>query len=151
MTAAAIAAERERVALEVRTWIGTPFHHAARIRGAGVDCAQLLIAVYAGLGLVDEPTVPFYPPNWFLHHGTELMRDIVAQFCVPVETPDVGDIALFRFGRSASHAGIIVALEPELLFVHSFVASGVKIESLEEHSAARARLDSYWTLTRWVS
>ena len=59
---------REAVVTEAKTWIGTPFHHAARIKGAGVDCLMLLSRVSLSVqriehslfvkvydGLVDAP------------------------------------------------------------------------------------------------
>src|SRR5690349_11447583 len=39
---------RARLLDEARTWLLTPWHHNARVRGAGVDCGQLLIACYVG-------------------------------------------------------------------------------------------------------
>lgn len=45
-----------------RAWLGTPYHHQARLRGVGVDCLGLLIGVCRELGLV-HPTfdVTAYP------------------------------------------------------------------------------------------
>ena len=28
-----------------RTWLGTPYHHQGRVKGAGVDCGGLVIGV----------------------------------------------------------------------------------------------------------
>lgn len=53
-----ITAQRQAVVAEAKTWIGTGFHHEARIKGAGVDCAQLLIAVFSACGFVPEFTTP---------------------------------------------------------------------------------------------
>jgi hypothetical protein len=39
------AAKRAQVQ-EALTWLGIPYHHHARVKGVGVDCAQLLCAVY---------------------------------------------------------------------------------------------------------
>jgi cell wall-associated NlpC family hydrolase len=37
--------ERAAVVAEARTWIKTPWRHMADIKGAGVDCAMLLVRV----------------------------------------------------------------------------------------------------------
>lgn len=58
---------RRAVVAEALTWLRTPYHHAARIKGVGVDCAQFLIAVYAATGLIDDFTPDRYPPDWHLH------------------------------------------------------------------------------------
>jgi cell wall-associated NlpC family hydrolase len=36
---------RAAVVREAESWIGTPFHHAARVKGAGIDCLMLLAEV----------------------------------------------------------------------------------------------------------
>src|SRR5262249_43477037 len=43
---------RAAVVAEAESWIGTPFHHAARVKGAGVDCLMLLAEVYERAGIV---------------------------------------------------------------------------------------------------
>ena len=36
---------RTDVVAAAREWLGTPFHHQARLRGVGVDCVGLVIGV----------------------------------------------------------------------------------------------------------
>ena len=50
-----IGALRAAVVTEAKTWIGTPFHHAARVRGAGVDC--LIVNDGEAKQLTDEPNL----------------------------------------------------------------------------------------------
>jgi hypothetical protein len=52
--------------------MGTPYHHHARIKGVGVDCAQLLCGVYEAAGLVPHIETGHYPHDWHLHRGEEL-------------------------------------------------------------------------------
>ena len=42
---------REDVLIELNNWLGTPYHHAARVQGAGVDCLMLLLEVYGRAGV----------------------------------------------------------------------------------------------------
>ena len=44
--------QRQAVVAEALTWLGTPYHHRARVKGAGVDCGQLLAAVFEGAGVL---------------------------------------------------------------------------------------------------
>ena len=145
-----IADERARVVQEAERWRGTPFHHGARIHGAGIDCANLLVAVFCGLGLCAEPAIAPYSPDWFLHGADDLLRRWVAEYCVWGAPPELGDIALFRFGRFASHAGIVVQVDP-LDVVHSFRGAGVQRDSVAPGMALSARLHSVWTLKRWAT
>lgn len=36
---------------QARTWVGTPWHHDARVKGVGVDCIGLVAGVFAELGV----------------------------------------------------------------------------------------------------
>lgn len=143
--------ERAAVAREAESWLGTPFHPGARIKGAGVDCAQLLVGVFAGVGLVTPPSIGHYPPDWFLHEASDRLERIVAEFCAPMTGPaDVGDIALFRYGRAVSHAAIVAhpgsdGTAPQI--VHSFARRGVVRESLARYDR---RLAGLWRLRRWL-
>ena len=62
----------ERVVAEAKTWLRTPYHHAADIKGVGVDCAMILLRVYQAVGAVPPEVDPRpYPADWFLHRDEE--------------------------------------------------------------------------------
>jgi NlpC/P60 family putative phage cell wall peptidase len=147
-----VQAERARVVAIAHEWIGTPFHHAARLKGVGVDCAQLLLGVFEEAGLLDATAVRAYPPDWFLHEETPHYLEELARFAVPLgpnELPDVGDFALFRYGRAVSHAGILVATGEHPIMVHAVRGVGVILDALETGSAMTVRLVGYWRFARW--
>ena len=62
---------RAAVVAEARSWIGTPYHHAADVKGHGVDCAMLLVRVYCDLGLIEPFDPRPYTRDWFLHRSEE--------------------------------------------------------------------------------
>jgi cell wall-associated NlpC family hydrolase len=101
------AALRQRIIDEAESWLCTPYHHAAAVKGAGVDCAQILIEVYAAVGLADKFATDYYPSDWMLHRSEERYLANVEKYCIEVEKPAMGDIALFKFGRCFSHSGIV--------------------------------------------
>ncbi len=114
---------REAVIAEALTWIGTPFHHAARVKGAGVDCLMLLAEVYERAGAAPHVEPPFYVPDWHLHRDAERYMEGLIGYARPIYGPPLpGDIALFRFGRTFSHGAIVVEW-PRL--VHAYWAIGV--------------------------
>ena len=41
-----VAGSRNRVCRIARSWLGTPYHHMGRVKGAGVDCAMFPLEVY---------------------------------------------------------------------------------------------------------
>lgn len=106
-----------------QSWVGTPFHHAARIKGAGVDCANLLIAVYSEAGLIEPFELEPYPQDWMLHREAERFLDTVGRYADEVPVPVPGDTVVMRFGRCFSHGAILV--DPQTL-VHAFVGRPVE-------------------------
>ena len=115
---------REALIAAAEGWLKTPFHHHARVKGVGVDCINLLCAVYEEAGLIDHVDLPYYPPDWMLHRSEERMLAGVLAMAHEVSTPESGDVALFRYGRCYSH-GAIVTRWPEV--IHAIAALGVVI------------------------
>ena len=100
--------ERLAVVAAAETWLRTPYHHAARIKGAGVDCLTLLAEVYHEAGIVPKVKVPYYPKDWHLHKDAERYMDGLLDYAVEIEGPPLpGDIALWKFGRCYSHGAIV--------------------------------------------
>ncbi|HTV87989.1 MAG TPA: hydrolase [Stellaceae bacterium] len=121
---AALCARRAAVVQEAMSWIGTPFHHAGRIKGrrGGVDCLMLLAEVYERAAVSGHIVPPFYVPDWHLHRDAERYMEGLLRYARPVAAAQPGDVALFRFGRTFSHGAIITAW-PQL--VHAYWAQGV--------------------------
>lgn len=111
--------ERLRVVAAVRTWLGTPYHHGASVRGAGVDCAMLLVEAFVEAGLIDRPDVPRYTHDWHLHRGEEKYLTVVERYTRELgqgEDPLIyrdafsaspGDILVWRVGRTFSHGALV--------------------------------------------
>jgi len=100
---------RARVCDLAREWLRTPWHHKARVKGVGVDCAQLLIAVYAEAGVIEAFEPEPYAIDHMLHSDREVFRGWCERFGQRVESPSAGDAVLWRFGQCFSHGGIVVA------------------------------------------
>jgi NlpC/P60 family putative phage cell wall peptidase len=113
---------RLAVLKEAESWIGTPFHHAARVKGAGVDCLMLLAEVYQRAGVSGRIEPPFYVPDWHLHRDAERYMEGLLRHARPTDAPEPGDIALFRFGRTFSHGAIVTDW---LRLVHAYWNIGV--------------------------
>ncbi|MBS0370208.1 MAG: hypothetical protein JSS57_13505 [Proteobacteria bacterium] len=118
----------ERICAEAQAWIGTPYHHHGRIKGVGVDCAQILIAVFSAVGLIDPFDPGDYPHDWHLHHSDEIYMRWLDRFGDRIAQPSPGDVALFRFGRCYSHGGIVT---PDGV-IHSYIGRGVIISRRSE-------------------
>ena len=113
---------RQRVIDEAAKWLRTPWRDKAQVLGAGVDCAHLLIAVYAGAGLIEPFDPGEYPQDMMLHSDRELFTQWIDKYMDPVEAPLPGDAVIWKFGRSFSHGGI-VTLWPA--FIHAYRMEGI--------------------------
>ncbi len=133
---------RAAVLAEARTWLGTPYHHQGRIKGAGVDCAMVLIEIYHACGLIPYIDPTPYPHDWHFHRDEERYLGWVRQYAHQVEVPQPGDIALFQFGRCVSHGAIVVSW-PEI--IHSYIGEGcVLADATQGQMAGRVR--SYYSI-----
>lgn len=97
------------VVKEAESWLGTPFHHQAMIKGIGVGCGTLLIAVYGSLKIPVPDISAFdnFSIDWHHHATEERYLDILMRYAKVVESPKTGDIALFKMGRVYAHSTII--------------------------------------------
>lgn len=109
---------RQRVVAEARSWVGTPYHNCADIRGVGVDCGMLLLRVYVNCGVFENFDPRPYPHDFHLHRGEEWYKRLLLERGRQVERPQLGDAILFRVGRIYSHGSIVVGLDP-LTVVHA--------------------------------
>lgn len=134
---------RGRIVAEARTWIGTKWHHEARVKGAGVDCAQFLIAVYSGVGLIPAFSTDHYPADWHLHRDEPRFLATLVDYCVGVAMPEPGDIIMFRFGRHAAHGAIYAGNN---LIFHAWRDEGRVTVSDLSNSPLALRVHGYY---RW--
>lgn len=110
-------AQRAAVVAEARAWLGTPYHHHGAVKGVGVDCAMLPIAVYHACGLMPLIDPRPYPVDWMMNRSDEIYMGVVEQYAHAVEQPLPGDFALWQFGRTFSHGGIVIEWP---LVVHAY-------------------------------
>lgn len=121
-------AERARVCAIARTWIGTPFHDHARVKGAGADCATLLLCVFEEAGMIPPTDVGHYSPQWFYHQDEERYLGWVRRFGGEIALAQArpADIALYKLGRCFCHGALIVEPGwPEIIHA-SFAARRVR-------------------------
>ena len=141
--------ERDRVVTEARRWIGTRYHPAADIRGAGVDCGMLIVRVFVDLGLCAPFDPRPYPADWHLHRSDERYLGFVTDHCREIDVAAPGDICVFRFGRCYAHGGIVTRAKP-LTLVHAFSPAGTVLEeavaanAVLSDAARRSRVFSLW-------
>jgi cell wall-associated NlpC family hydrolase len=94
---------------EAKSWVGTKYHDHARIKGAGVDCAQLLVGVFEGTGLAPEVPVP-NGYSTVVPNGSEYI-DTILLYCDEIAEVEAapGDIVVYQTSHGWMHSAIIVS------------------------------------------
>ena len=129
---------------EAKTWLSTPYHHQAGIKGVGVDCAMILVRVYHAAGLIPEIDPRPYPHDWHIHRDAERYLGWVDQYAEKVDSPEPGDIAMFQFGRCVAHGEIVVEWP---LIIHAHMPSRyVVLSDVSTNADLTRRLRGFYRL-----
>ncbi len=121
--------QRELIVKTAKEYLRTPYHPAGRVKGVGVDCLTILSCVWEDAGLLPRVPIPHYSPEFMLHRSDEQYMTGLLNYTHEVETPQPGDIALWKFGRCFSHAAIVVEWP---LVIHAYVGRTVQYEDVEK-------------------
>ena len=141
--------QRAAVVAEAKSWLGTPWRHRGRVKGAGVDCAQFVIKAYAGAGVIEDFDTGEYPRDWHIHRDEERFLTFVPAFAREVTEADVksGDLVLFRIGRVFSHGAIVVAWPQG---IHAAIQAGqVVLCDLDRDAGLIGGPRKYFTHEAW--
>ena len=132
----AAVADPARVIATARSWLGTPYHDQASLKGVGCDCLGLARGVWREV-VGDEPfPIPPYSRDWGETGPREVLADGARRMMPEIAPSDIvpGALVLFRMGRStaptraiAKHVGILTAPDS---FIHAYEHLGAVEEIL---------------------
>lgn len=116
--------QREQVVAETETWIDTPYRGWSCLKGAGVDCGQIIYGVFRNCGLIPEINdLPRdYPLFIGLHRASTEYVDLVLKYFreIPESQVQPGDVVVWRLTGSKSFChGAIVKSWPDY-FIHAY-------------------------------
>jgi cell wall-associated NlpC family hydrolase len=136
---------RAAIVAEALSWEGTGYHDRARVKGVGVDCAQLPIAVFSSLGLIPEID-PDYSPQWYIHRDEELFLSFVTPYAREIGRDEAGpgDFAIWKYGRTYSHGAIII--DPPVIIHATLIAECVTRGDMDREEALLRRPVKFFTL-----
>lgn len=118
--------ERKKVVEVAYSWLRTPYHHHAKIKGVGIDCLTLLAAIYEEAGIIENIPIPKYSHQWHLHHSDELYLNGLLKYAHEIEKPLPGDIVIWKFGRCFSHGAIVVNWPT---IIHAYLGQNCTLEN----------------------
>lgn len=123
---------REAIVAEARTWMGTPFHHQASLKGVGCDCIGLVRGVARAVGFRDPFTTG--EAIRFAGYGRTPDPRRLLEACalylhkIPLPEAVAGDILVMRFVREPQHFALITGRLPDRM-IHSHASVGRVTES----------------------
>jgi len=114
-----------------RSWLGTPYHDQASLRGVGCDCLGLARGVWREM-VGDEPfPIPPYSRDWGETGPLEVLAEGARRMMPEIVMTDArpGALILFRMAPRAiaKHVGILTATDA---FIHACERLGVIEEVL---------------------
>jgi NlpC/P60 family putative phage cell wall peptidase len=126
-------ADPRKIVASARSWVGTPYHDQASVKGAGVDCLGLARGIWREVVGAEPATVPAYSRDWGETQPTEILAAGAGQWLIPIPVAEAGpgSVVLFRMmrGAIAKHVGILTG---DGTFVHAFEGVGVVEEGLSQ-------------------
>ena len=126
-----MAAKPDHVVAVARSWLGTPYHDQASLRGVGCDCLGLARGVWREV-VGDEPfPIPHYSRDWGEMGPREVLADGARRMMPGIALVDTGPGALILFRMAprtiAKHVGILTTADS---FIHAYERLGVIEEVL---------------------
>jgi cell wall-associated NlpC family hydrolase len=116
-----------------RTYLDTPFHDKARIKGKGMDCVGLVLSVGEDLGIVDVDGRPFkrsdypyysaQPMGHFVHE--ECLRRLIRKGPADIKP---GAIVTMRLPQFPCHVGIVTDMgRGRFGLIHAYSGGAAKV------------------------
>jgi NlpC/P60 family putative phage cell wall peptidase len=138
MVEGTLSVRTEDIVRIARSWLGTPYHHQASLKGVGTDCVGLVRGIYRELYNVEPPELINYSADWGDSNGNEDMVIAAYKYLEPVPLDQLGPghVVMVRWkeGRVAKHSMIMTGSRSA---IHAYNRSPVTEITLNDWWMAR--------------
>jgi NlpC/P60 family putative phage cell wall peptidase len=114
-------ADPQQVVLAARSWLGTPYHNQASVKGVGCDCLGLVRGVWREVVGDESYKVPPYTPDWGETGSREIIAEESRRWLIEISPREAttGDVLVFRMWPRvvAKHMGILTS---DSTFIHAY-------------------------------
>jgi NlpC/P60 family putative phage cell wall peptidase len=132
------------VVAEARSWIGTPFHWQASVKGVGCDCKGLISGVARALGRAEGDSFYAQLADYAKVDPRLLRTGMADLFDAVAWPPQPGDILVMMMAGRAQHLAIMADRDE---VIHTYARGPQRVIAMPLLSAVSAwPLDSLW---RW--
>lgn len=117
--------DRAEIVEHARSWLGTPWHHQARLKGVGADCVAVAIGTAKNFGFVPD----FVDDPRYSRNPDGSMEQILEFYLCRVAWPErlPGDVVHVAWSRIPQHVGILTERDT---LIHAYGHNGVVETSL---------------------
>lgn len=139
------AEQRAAVVAEALSWQGTKYHHMARLKGVGVDCAGLPMEVYEAAGVTKHVDPGPYSPDWYMHQDEERYLGWVRKYAREITREELkaGDFVIWKFGRCFSHGAVVI--DPPTIIHAVRLSRSVHLANMDQDDDLPGREVKYFT------
>lgn len=140
------------IVLAARSWVGTPYHHGAQLKGVGVDCVGVILGVGAELGYFTPERLVEFRQKYGGYARTPnpaRMRKGMLDYLRPLDwrqnqIPPEGSIGWFQWRENLPmHLAIVATFDGRRTMIHAFEPVDKCVEnSLDE--LWLSRVNSWW-------
>lgn len=120
----------DKIVTLAKTWVGTPYHHQASVRGVGCDCLGLIRGIWRELYGAEPEQTPSYSPSWGdVSSDAPLLAAAQRNFIDTNGDMTPGNLLILyvKNARSPKHCAILSG--PDTM-IHAYSGSGVVETSL---------------------
>lgn len=118
----------DKIVTIAKTWLGTPYHHQASLKGTGCDCLGLVRGVYSEIYGRSAEEPPAYTRDLAEASRSETLLAAAGRHLVKIKKEEYapGDVVIFRLrsGAMAKHCAIISTVGPDRM-IHAFESGPV--------------------------
>lgn len=139
--------DRAAIVAEARTWLGTPFHEQASVKGVGCDCLGLIMGVAAALGLAAvhgelKAAAISYNPTRI---DPALLKIGLGRHMDRIGAIEPGAVLLWKVGRPLKAQHLAIAID-DVRMIHTW-GKGKRTQKVIDAPIGSGRmelLDSIW-------
>lgn len=138
--------QRNKIVEITKSWLKTPYKGWSHVKGCGVDCGQLLAAVFVEAGHFPKTLLEALPKDYSLqvaqHRASTEYIELVEKFMCEIPESEVkpGDVVAYKLGLAFAHAGIVIEWPNYIIHAvarHGVVGADGKREPIFRHKAVQ--------------
>jgi NlpC/P60 family putative phage cell wall peptidase len=124
-----------RIVAEARSWVGTPYHHQAALKGVGCDCLGLVRGVYANVYGSEPELPPAYSRDWAETQARETLAEGAGRhlMAIPIGIASPGDVLLFALNDQSPAKHCSIMTTPDRM-----------VHAIESHAVTEVHLVPWW-------